>query len=108
MIVEYTGRQTTVTAKLKSQAEIGLARIEKVANRPTSAHVILTEEKYRKIAEVNVKATGEDLVATCMADVMETALRDALLKAEKQAVKHKTKWETVTHRAGKQVAAQDA
>ncbi len=95
MNVEYTGRQTVVTAKLKAQSEAGLARVEKVANRCTSAHVILTEDKYRMIAEVTVQCRGEQLVAKCESTEMETALHDALQKVEIQAVKHKDKFATV-------------
>jgi putative sigma-54 modulation protein len=94
MIVEYTGRHTTVTDKLKAQAQTGLERIAKVANRCTSAHVILTEDKYRKIAELTVQCRGESIVATCEGSEMESALHDALAKVEAQAIRHKEKFET--------------
>jgi putative sigma-54 modulation protein len=95
MILEYTGRQTAVTAKQKTQAEAGLARVAKVANRCTAAHVILTEDKYRKIAEITVSCRGEQLVATCEGTEMEVVLHDALQKVEQQAIKHKKRWDTV-------------
>jgi len=95
MNVEYTGRQTVVTAKLKTQAEAGLASIAIVANRCTAAHVILTEDKYRKIAEITVSCRGEQLVATCEAMEMVTALHDALQKVERQAIKHKKRFDTM-------------
>jgi putative sigma-54 modulation protein len=95
MTIEYTGRHTSITAKLKAQAEAGMVRIDRVTNRCTSAHVILTEDKYRNIAEITVKCRGEELVATCEATEMETALHDALQKVEQQAVRHKQKFETV-------------
>lgn len=95
MNVEYTGRGTTVTAKLKAQAAAGLARIEKVANRCTSAHVILGVDKYRHIAEITVSCRGDQIVATCEADNLEQALHDALDRAEQQAIKQKEKHTTV-------------
>ena len=95
MNVEYTGRQTVITAKLKTQAEAGLARVAKVANRCTGAHVSLTEDKYRKIAEITVSCRGEQLVAVCQATEMESALHDTLQKVEQQAIKHKKRWDTV-------------
>ncbi len=95
MIVEFTGRHTTVTDKLKTQARAGLERIAKVTNRCTSAHVVLTEDKYRRIAEVTVLCRGESIVARCEATEMESALHDALAKVEMQAVKHKEKFVTV-------------
>jgi putative sigma-54 modulation protein len=59
MIVEFTGRHTTVNVKLQTQAKAGLERIAKVTKRCTSAHVILTEDKYRKIAEVTVQCRSD-------------------------------------------------
>ncbi len=95
MKVEYTGRQTTINKKLKDQAEAGLARIAKVVGRTASAHVILTEDKYRKIAEVTVTSRGHSLVATCKSAEMTTALHDALAKVEQQAIRFKQKFTTL-------------
>lgn len=91
MNVEYTGRHTEVMAKWRAQAEAGLARVEKVADRCTKAHVIFTEDKYRKIVEITVNCRGEQIVATCEATDFEQALHAALQKAEQQAIKHKEK-----------------
>ena len=95
MIMEYTGRHTTITPKLKTISESGMVRIRLVTNRCTSAHVILTEDKYRKIAEITVQCRGDQLVAICEAIEMETALHDALHKVEQQAIKHKKRFDTV-------------
>ncbi len=95
MIIEYTGRHTTVTAKLKEIAEAGMGRVELVANRCTSAHFIFSEDKYRKIAEINVQCRNDSLVATCESTDMEVALRDALQKVEMQAIRHKERYATV-------------
>lgn len=98
MDVEFTGRHTTVTPALKQQARTGLARLERVIWGVTGAHVILSEEKYRKIAEVAVMARSGDLVARCESTVMETALHDALCKVESQAIKRKKRVDTMrTH-----------
>ena len=99
MNVEYTGRHTTITAKLKAQAEAGFARIAKVVDRSATAHLILTEDKYRKIAEVTVKCRTGELVATCEAAEMEAALHDALQKVEQQAIKNKERFDTITRHA---------
>jgi len=95
MIIEYTGRHTVVTPKLKTLTEAGMVRIDRVTNRCTSAHIIFTEDKYRKIAEVSVQCRGEKLVATCESTEMETALHDALQKVELQAVRSKERYTTV-------------
>ena len=45
MNVDYTGRQTTITKKLKTQTEAGLDRVAKIIGNAGSVHVILTTEK---------------------------------------------------------------
>jgi putative sigma-54 modulation protein len=95
MNIEYTGRHTVVTAKLKQQAEAALVHIARITNRCTNAHIILTEDKYRQIAEVSLQCRGDVLVATAESTSMETALHDALAKVEQQAVRSKEKFATV-------------
>lgn len=95
MNVEYTGRRTTITPQLKELTEAGLERIKKVTNRCTKAHIILTEDKYRKIADITVQCRGENLVATCEATDMEQALREALDKVEQQGIRSKERFTTV-------------
>lgn len=96
MQVEYTGRQIAITPSLRRLAEEGLDRVSKVVGRSCSAHVILTEEKYRHTAEVTVLTKFQTIVGLCESTAMETALRDALAKAEFQAIKHKDKFRTRT------------
>ena len=108
MNIDYTGRQTTVTPKWKAQAEAGLARVEKVANRCTHAHVVFTEDKYRRIVEITLNCRGEQLVALCEATDFEQALHDAVAKVETQAVKHKDKHMTVRDHSAKPAAIEAA
>lgn len=95
MIVEYTGRGTTVTEKQKRLADAELSRIDQVIGRTVSAHVILTEDKYRQIAEVTLKTATDSLVATCEGTEMLAALHESLKKIEQQALKHKERRMTV-------------
>ena len=104
MTIEYTGRHTNITPTLKDQAEAGIQRIDRVTNRCTKAHIILTEDKYRKIAEVTVQCRGDVLVASCESSSMETALHDALYKVEQQAIKSKERYATVRSQAEKPLA----
>jgi putative sigma-54 modulation protein len=91
MQVEYTGRQVTVTPSLRSLAEEGIARIGKILGRTTSAHVILSAEKYRKTAEVSIKTRLNDILGIAESTTLETALRSALEKAETQAIRCRKK-----------------
>jgi putative sigma-54 modulation protein len=99
MNLEYTGRQTTITKKLKTQTEAGLERIAKIIGNAGSVHVILTTEKYRHTAELAVQTRNLKLVASCEATEMETALRDALATIEKQAIKHTKRKTTIKRNA---------
>lgn len=111
MEVEYTGRQFRIIKRYKTQTEAGLERIAKVVGHAASVHVILTVDKYRQIAEVTVKTRTHKLVAKCESTEMETALRDALVKVEKQAVRQKQKKTTVKRHSNvdiKSVASREA
>ena len=95
MPVECTGRQVVITKPLRTLAEEGIERIAKVLGKIISAHVVLTAEKYRQIAEVTVNTRACTFVALCeSASSMESALRDALVKAETQATRHKSRLRT--------------
>ena len=97
MIIEYTGRQFVITEKYKVQAEAGLERISKVVGGAASAHVILSVDKYRKIADVTVSQGSLSMVAACESAELMQALREALTKIEKQAIRQRQK-ETTTMR----------
>jgi putative sigma-54 modulation protein len=103
MDVEYTGRQTSITKRLKEMTEAGLERITKIVGKSGNAHVILSSDKYRKHAEVTVQTRNQKLVAACESDNMATALRDALAKIEQQAIRHKKRKMSIK-RHGKTVA----
>jgi putative sigma-54 modulation protein len=92
MQVECTGRQTTITKALRALIDEGTERIARVIGRSASAKVILTVERNRYIAEVNVKTRASNLVALAeSASSMESALREALVTAEAQAIKYKNR-----------------
>jgi putative sigma-54 modulation protein len=92
MKIEYTGRQTVITQKYRDLAEAGLKRIDKIVSGAASAHVVLTVDKYRKIVEVTVADGSQSIVATGESAEMTTALREALVKTEQQAIRHKQKF----------------
>ena len=99
MNVEYTGRGVTITGKHKHLAETELARIDKLHGSIVSAHVILTEDKYRMCAEVTLTMPHETYVGRCEDADMLKALHDAVRKVEQQVVKHKERKLTVDRHA---------
>jgi putative sigma-54 modulation protein len=91
MQIEMTGRQVTVTRRLRSLAETSLERVGMLLGRSATAHVVLTKEKRRHHAEVTVQAKHHAIVGIAEAVEIEMALKEALEKTEKQAVRLKEK-----------------
>ena len=86
---ELTGRKVRVTKDLRSMADEGLARIEKFVGRGASAHIVFSSQKHAATAEVTVNARHHRVVGLAEAPEMKIALRMALEKAERQAIRHK-------------------
>ncbi|MGH9616591.1 MAG: HPF/RaiA family ribosome-associated protein [Acidobacteriaceae bacterium] len=84
---ELTGRNVKVTKEMRAIAEESLDRIEKIVGRGASARVIFSFRKYLSIAEVTVNARQHKAVGVAEAPDVSAALRTALEKAEKQALR---------------------
>ncbi|HTX40460.1 MAG TPA: ribosome-associated translation inhibitor RaiA [Acidobacteriaceae bacterium] len=87
MQAEYTGRQVAITPALRRLGDEGIGRIARVLPRAVGAHIVLTSEKYRKTADVTVKMRAGKIVGFAESNNMESALREALARAETQAVR---------------------
>jgi putative sigma-54 modulation protein len=95
MNVEYTGRQFEVSPVIRKQVETGLEKLEKILNSNFEAHVILSLEKRRHIAEITVAVRNHPpIVSLAEAAEMSVAVGDALDRIERQAVKYRTRWKS--------------
>jgi putative sigma-54 modulation protein len=95
MNVEYTGRQFEVTPVTRKQVETGLEKLEKILGSNFEAHVILSLEKRRYIAEITVTVRNHPpIVGLAEGPDMTVAVGDALDRIERQAVKYKTRWKS--------------
>jgi len=88
MEVEYTGRQTEVPAAIRKVAERKLKKLEKMVGRPLRAHVILTVDRHRQIAEVSVHSPRLEMTATEETADMAASLGLVMDKLFRQADKH--------------------
>ena len=95
MQAEYTGRQHTITPSLRRLGDEGIERITKLLPKVVGAHIVLTSEKYRKTADVAVKMRAGKIVGFAESNNMEQALREALDRAETQAVRYKKRLNTI-------------
>jgi putative sigma-54 modulation protein len=89
MQIEYTGRQFTITKPLHAIGNEGVERIGKILGRITTAKVILSAEKYRQSAEITINTRLQSIVGLSESTSMEIALREAIAKAETQAIRYK-------------------
>ncbi|HET8646552.1 MAG TPA: ribosome-associated translation inhibitor RaiA [Vicinamibacteria bacterium] len=85
MQIEYTGRQTEVTPRLRALAEKRLRKLARVLRTITHAHVIFTSDKHRRIAEVSVHSPHLVLTAQEETAEMAASLGNVLDKLERQA-----------------------
>jgi len=108
MQIEITGRNMTVSQKLRQRAEQGLGRIERIVGRAGKAHLILTKWKNRTKAELTVATRKAEVVAAAESLVLEAALESVMEKVERQALKRKEKQITRKRngRAGKEEMAE--
>jgi putative sigma-54 modulation protein len=95
MQAEYTGRQVTITPALRRLGDEAIERIAKVLPRIVGAHIVLTSEKYRKTADVAVKMRAGKIVGFAESNNTESALREALERAETQAVRYRKRMNSI-------------
>lgn len=92
MNITITGRQIDVTPPLRSYTESRLRKLTRFMNGITDIHVILSVEKYRQIAEVNVHSRGNTyLTALEESNDLYVSISQAVEKIEAQAKKQQDK-----------------
>ncbi len=84
---ELTGRNVKVTKDLRAMVDDSLERIEKLVGRGASARIIFRSQKHLSIAEVTVIARQHTVVGVAEGPDLTIALRTALEKTEKQAIR---------------------
>ena len=88
MQIEYTGRQTEVSEKLRTLAERKLRKLAKTLRGMTHVHVILTADKHRQVAEVAIHSPHMTLTATEATNDMAVSLATVIDKLARQAQRH--------------------
>ena len=87
-----TARHGEIEEALRARAERVVARLARLANRPTAAHVTFDLDHQRATAEVRLLAArGAVHVATAEAADHRTALDRVAAKLRRQLDKHDTK-----------------
>jgi len=91
MKIEFTGRQTDITPAVRRLAERKLQKVAKALPGLTRAHVILTADKHRLVAEVSAHSRGLDLVAVESSSNPRLSVANAIEKLARQARRQRDK-----------------
>ncbi len=91
MQITITARNLEITDALKRYAEEKVARLQKFADQITSAHVILSIQKHRQIAEVTLRVRELTIRAEESSDSLYSAIDVVADKIERQILRYKEK-----------------
>jgi putative sigma-54 modulation protein len=91
MKIEFTGRQTEISPEVRRLAERKLGKVTRVLPRMTRAHVILTTDKHRQVAEVSVHSRNLDLSAVEVSTNPRLSVSNAMDKLLRQAQRQRAK-----------------
>jgi putative sigma-54 modulation protein len=89
MKISLTFRNTEGDNWHKEYIDQKLRKLEKYLDTPVEAHVVLSVEKFRNVAEVNLMTNGQVLNAKEEAKEMSVAIDTAIDKIERQLKKRK-------------------
>lgn len=91
MNLTITGHHLDVTPALRGYVEEKLKRVTRHFDNVIDVTVILSVEKLKHKAEVNVHVAGKDIFVEAIEDDMYVAVDALADKLDRQVVKHKEK-----------------
>jgi putative sigma-54 modulation protein len=91
MKIEFTGRQTDIPDEVRRLAERKLLKVGKLLPSVTRAHVILSADKHRQVAEVSVHSRQLDLAAVAVTPNPRLSIAGAIDKLLRQAQRQRAK-----------------
>ncbi len=91
MDISVTFRHMQPTESLKTYAEEKVSKIKKYLDFPLEAHVVLSVEKFRHIADVTLSINGTWIKGIEETDDMYSAIDQVMDKLEKQVKKYLSK-----------------
>jgi putative sigma-54 modulation protein len=88
MEITVTFRHTDPIESLKNYAEEKISKIKKYIDVPLDAHIVLSVEKFRHIADVTLSLNGTRIKAVEETSDMYSAIDQVMDKVENQVKKH--------------------
>ncbi len=100
MDITVTFRHVESTESLKEYAEEKLSKIDKYFDYPTEAHIVLTAEKFRRMADVTLNVNGAVIKAEEETEDMYSAIDQVMDKIEIQVKRYRDKIRNRRTKAG--------
>jgi len=91
MKISVTFRNTEEEGWQKEYVDDRTKKLNKYIEAPADVHVVLTVEKFRNVAEINVMTNGLNIIGKEESKDMHLAIDNAVEKIERQLKKHKEK-----------------
>jgi putative sigma-54 modulation protein len=91
MKISVTFRNTEEEGWQKEYVDDRMKKLNKYIDAPADVHVVLTVEKFRNVAEINVMTNGFNVIGKEESKDMHLAIDNAVEKIERQLKKHKEK-----------------
>jgi len=91
MKISVTFRNTEGEDWFKNYVEEKLGKLKKYIDHPVEVRVVLSVEKFRNVAEINLMDNGMNVNAREEAKEMALAIDEAVEKIERQLKKHREK-----------------
>lgn len=98
MQVSFTFRHMDSNDGMKEYAKQKLMKIRRYLEKPVEAHVVLSVEKFRNIAEVTIKGEGLSINGQERSDDMYSAIDNVMDKIGRQIKRRRGK--TRRHKSG--------
>jgi|SRR5208283_4717171 len=89
MDVAMTARKGKISKALRTYAEEGLERIGRVLGRTARASITFSAERHVHVVELTVQARTQKIAATGKATTPDSALREAMTRAENQVHRYR-------------------
>ncbi len=104
MNLSVTGHHLAITPAIRSYVELKMERVLRHFDHVIDVNVILTVEKLRQKAEVNVHVRGKEIFCECEDANMYAAIDTLVDKLDRQIIKYKDRafahpHEAIKHRA---------
>jgi len=94
MQLDITGRHVEITPALRDFAEEKLRKLERLLEEPVEIHVVLSIEKHRHTAEIQVKSRSGVFAGAEETGDLYASIGEVADKLERQARRHKEKLRT--------------